>query len=144
MENILIYIQIAGAGIFAIAMIVFLIKMFIKKADKNKNGKIESEEISEADLQFTKEMIKESIKTIASGLLNLSGITGKNAYNMLYSQVKASKKIFEEVEEQNKTKTKGEQTKWEVSKEQQTAQEGHAETTNEDIELVALECSYPH
>lgn len=111
MENILIYIQIAGAAIFAIAMIVFLIKMFIKKADKNKNGKIESEEISEADLQFTKEMIKESIKTIASGLLNLSGITGKNAYNMLYSQVKASKKIFEEVEEQNKTKTKGEQTK---------------------------------
>lgn len=110
MENILIYIQIAGAGIFAIAMIVFLIKMFIKKADKNKNGKIESEEISEADLQFTKEMLKESIKTIASGLMNLSGITGKNAYNMLFNQIKASKKIFEEVEKQKTTNsTKKEQ-----------------------------------
>lgn len=120
MENILIYIQIAGAGIFAIAMLIFSIKMLIKKVDKNKNGKIESEEISYADMQFTKEMLKESIKTIANGLLNLSGITGKNAYNILFQQVKQSKKIFEEVEQQNKTKTKGEQTKWEVSEEQQT------------------------
>ena len=106
MENILIYIQIAGAGIFTIAMIIFSIKLLIKKVDKNKNGKIENEEISDADMQFTKEMLKESIKTIASGILNLSGITGKNAYNMLYNQVKASKKIFEEVEKE-KSKTKG-------------------------------------
>lgn len=111
MEKILIYIQIVGAAIFALAMAVLLIKMLIKKADKNKNGKIENEEISDADLQFTKEMLKESIKTIASGLLNLSGITGKNAYNMLYQQIKASKKVFEEVEQENKSKTKGEQTK---------------------------------
>lgn len=120
MENVLIYIQIVGAGIFAIAMTILLIKMLIKKVDKNKDGKIENEEISDADLKFTKEMLKESIKTIASGLMNLSGITGKNAYNMLYSQIKQSKKIFEEIEQQNKTKTKGEQTKWEVSEEQQT------------------------
>lgn len=111
MEKILIYIQIAGAAIFALAMAVLLIKMIVKKTDKNKNGKIESEEISDADLQFTKEMLKESIKTIASGLLNLSGITGKNAYNMLYQQVKASKKVFEEVEQENKSKTKGAQIK---------------------------------
>lgn len=110
MENILIYIQIAGAAIFALSMAVFLIKMFIKKADKNKNGKIESEEINAADLQFTKEMLKESIKTIASGLLNLSGITGKNAYNILLNQVKESKKIFEEVEKEKTTNsTKKEQ-----------------------------------
>lgn len=110
MENILIYIQIAGAAIFALAMAVLLIKMIVKKTDKNKNGKLESEEISDADLQFTKEMLKESIKTIASGLLNLSGITGKNAYNMLFNQVKASKKIFEEVEKQKtKNSTKKEQ-----------------------------------
>lgn len=110
MEKILIYIQIAGAVIFAFAMLIFLIKMFISKIDKNKNGKIESEEISQADLQFTKEMLKESIKTIATGLMNLSGITGKNAYNMLFQQIKQSKKIFEEVEKEKTTnQTKKEQ-----------------------------------
>lgn len=90
------YMEIAGSCIFFIAVLIFLIKMLKTKMDKNGNGKIEKEEISDADMQFLKEMLKESIQTIATGMQNLNGITGQNAYKILLSEVKASKKIFEE------------------------------------------------
>lgn len=97
-EEIKIYIELGGAVLFTIAMIILIIKISIKKIDKNKNGKIESEEIDDADIEFMKEMLKESITTIASGMLKLNGIKGKQGYDILLKQVKESKAIFEEIE----------------------------------------------
>lgn len=96
------YLEIAGSFIFFIAVLIFLIKMLKTRVDKNGNGKIEKEEISDADMQFLKEMLKESIQTIATGMQNLNGITGQNAYKILLNEVKTSKKIFEENEKKEK------------------------------------------
>ena len=103
MLNIKNYAETIGAIILTIVAIIILIKIFIKKSDKNENGKIEKGELEEADLKFCGELLKDSIITIAKGLSIQGGLTGKNTYNLMLNQVKNSKKIFEEIEkEKNK------------------------------------------
>lgn len=96
------YIEITIMLIIGIASLILLIKILLKKVDKNKNGKIEKEEINNADLQFLKEMLKESFITIATGLSNMGGITGKKSYNLILTELKNNKAIFEEQENQQK------------------------------------------
>lgn len=105
------YGELIIMGIIALCSVILLIKLLIKKVDKNNDGKIEKEEITDADMQFIKEMLKESIATIASGMLNLNGITGKRAYNLLLNETKKNKAIFDEIEK--KENEKGEDKKWE-------------------------------
>jgi len=110
-EKIKPYIELAIMVLIAISALILFIKLLIKKVDKNNDGKIEKEEITDADMQFLKEMLKESIATIASGMLSLNGITGKQAYNLLLNETKKNKTIFDELEK--KEKEKGEEKKWE-------------------------------
>lgn len=90
------YFQLIMAVILTITSIILLIKLFIKKVDKNGNGKIEKNEITDADLQFCKELLKESIKTIAIGLYQQSGMTSKQINNLMYDEIKKSKNLIEE------------------------------------------------
>lgn len=108
-EQIKTYLELAIMAIIAVCSLVLLIKMIWKKADKNNDGKIEKDEITDADMQFVKEMLKESIKTIATGMLNLNGLTGKKAYNLLLNETKKNKTIFDELEKEENEK--GEQKK---------------------------------
>ena len=97
-EKIKLYIELAGTIIFAIAMLIILIKITIKKRDKNNDGKLQLEELTDADTQFIKEMLNESIKTIATGMLQLNGLKGQKAYELMLNEVKKSKNIFKEIE----------------------------------------------
>lgn len=108
-EKIKPYIELAIMILIGISALILFIKLLVKKVDKNNNGKIEKEEITDADMQFLKEMLKESIATIATGMLNLNGITGKQAYNLLLNETKKNKTIFDELEKKEKEKEKGEQ-----------------------------------
>ena len=72
-QNIKTYAECIGAVILTIVAIIILIKIFIKKSDKNENGKIEKEELNEADIKFCGELLKDSIMTIAKGLSKQGG-----------------------------------------------------------------------
>ena len=80
----------------AISATIILFKIMFNKLDKNKNGKVEKEEITNADIEFCKELLKESIKTIATGMYLQSGLTSKQINNMLLSEVKKAKNIIDE------------------------------------------------
>lgn len=125
------YIELAITIIIGLCVLILLIRLIHKKIDKNNNGKIEKEEITDADMQFLKEMLKESIATIATGMLNLNGITGKQAYNMLLNETRKSKAIFDELEK--KENEKGEQKKWEEQQKELTSQEEEEEQQKESI-----------
>ena len=79
-----------------LSAIIILFKIIFNKFDKNKNGKIEKEELTTADIEFCKELLKESIKTIAIGIYQQSGLTSKQINNMLLSEVKKAKNIIDE------------------------------------------------
>lgn len=89
------YLELAGAITLLIASLIIIFKMLFKKIDKNKNGKIEKEEITEADMQFIKNLMQESIKTIASGIFKNSGLNNKQTYNFMLNEIKNSKNIIE-------------------------------------------------
>ena len=103
-EDLKNYLELAGALIIGIVALILLIKMLFKRVDKNGNGKIEKEEVTDADLEFTKQMLKESIQTIATGMLTIGGMTSKNAYSMLLNEAKKSKEIFEKEEAKKEDK----------------------------------------
>lgn len=90
------YIEFAITIVIAITALILLLKMLIKKRDKNGNGKIEAEEIDEADMQFCKELLKESIKTIAIGLNKQGGLNSQQINKMLLNEIKQSKTLIEE------------------------------------------------
>ena len=95
-EQIKPIIEFAITIMLAIITLILLIKMLFKKIDKNKNGKIEQEEITDADIEFCKELLKESIKTIAVGIYQQSGLTSKQINNLLLSEIKKAKNIIDE------------------------------------------------
>ena len=72
----------------AITALILLLKMLIKKRDKNGNGKIDAEEITDADMQFCKELLKESIKTIALGLNKQGGLNSKQINELMLNEIK--------------------------------------------------------
>ena len=90
--------------ILGIIALILLLKLIFKKLDKNKNGKIEKEEITDADIQFCKELLKESIKTIAIGLYKQGGLNTKQISNMMLNEVKKSKNLIEETIEKETNK----------------------------------------
>lgn len=102
LETIITYAQVIGSIIIAITAFIILIQILFKKLDKNKNGKIENEEIQPADLEFLKNMLKESFKTIANGLIDANDITGKKAYNLIFTNLKQNKKTIENIKKENK------------------------------------------
>ena len=100
-EEIKTYLELGIMIIIAIITVIMLFKLLFKKLDKNGDGKVEKEEITDADIKFIKEMLKESISTIATGMLTLNGLTGEKAYKMLLTEAKASKEIFNKLEKEN-------------------------------------------
>ena len=88
------YLELAGAITLLIASLIIIFKMLFKKIDKNKNGKIESEEITDGDIQFIKNLMQESIKTIALGICKNSGLNSKDTYNFMLNEIKNSKNII--------------------------------------------------
>ena len=96
LANIKFIIEFIIAIILGISAIIILFKVIFNKFDKNKNGKIEKEELTDADIQFCKELLKESIKTIATGIYQQIGLTSKQINNMLLSEVKKAKNIIDE------------------------------------------------
>ena len=144
LEKIKNYLELAIMIIVAICSIILMCKLIIKKIDKNENGKIEKDEITDADMQFLKEMLKESISTIATGMMNLNGITGKKAYNLLLNETKKNKAIFEELEQKENEK-KGETQKWEEQQKELTSQGDEGEQQDADLKSVEVEykISYP-
>lgn len=105
-EQIKPIIEFAITIMLAIITFVLLMKMLFKKIDKNKNGKIEPEEITDADIEFCKELLKESIKTIAIGMYQQGGMNSKQINSMMLKEIKNSKNLIEETikkeEERNK------------------------------------------
>ena len=96
LAHIKFIIEFMIAIILGISAIIILFKIIFNKFDKNKNGKIENEELTTADIEFCKELLKESIKTIAIGIYQQSGLTSKQINNMLLSEVKKAKNIIDE------------------------------------------------
>ena len=94
--------------VVGIIALILLLKMVFKKLDKNKNGKIETEEISEADLEFCKELLKESIKTIALGLYQNGGLNSKQINSMMLKELKNSKDLIDETIKKEKEKKNNE------------------------------------
>ena len=106
--NIKAYIEFGITIILAITALILLLKMLFKKIDKNKNGKIEKEEITDADIEFCKELLKESIKTIALGMYQQSGMNSKQVNAMMLKEVKNSKNLIEETIKKEEEKNKNE------------------------------------
>ena len=79
-----------------------LIKLVFKKLDKNKDGKIENEEISKEDMKFLQEMLKESFKTIANGLIKENNISSKTAYSIIFENLKRNKNTIKNLEKESK------------------------------------------
>jgi len=105
-SNIKFWVEIIGAICLMIATIILLIKMLTKKIDKNKDGKIDKEEITNEDIEFCKELLKDSLKVIATGLAKQAGLSAKQAYNLTLEEVKKSKTIFEkEIEKEGEDKS---------------------------------------
>ena len=102
--NIKEYIEFGITIIVAITALILLGKMLFKKLDKNNNGKIEKEEITEADIQYCKELLKESIKTIALGMYKQGGMTSEQINTMMIKEIKNSKNIIEETIKKEKEK----------------------------------------
>lgn len=90
------YIEFAITILIAITALILLLKMIIKKRDKNKNGKVDAEEIDEADMQFCKELLKESIKTIAIGLNKQGGLNSQQINKLMLNEIKQSKTLIDE------------------------------------------------
>lgn len=101
-------IEFGIAVILGIIALTLLVKMLLKKADKNNNGKIEQEEITDADIQFCKELLKESIKTIALGMYKQGGMNSKQVNSMMLKEIKNSKNIIEETIKQEEEKNNNE------------------------------------
>ena len=95
-QQIKTYIEFAITIVIAITALILLLKMLIKKRDKNGNGKIEADEIDEADMQFCKELLKESIKTIALGLNKQGGLSSKQINELMLNEIKKSKTLIDE------------------------------------------------
>lgn len=96
LANIKFIIEFIIAITLGLSTIIILFKIIFNKFDKNKNGKIEKEELTTADIEFCKELLKESIKTIAIGIYQQSGLNSKQINNMLLSEVKKAKNIIDE------------------------------------------------
>ena len=90
------YIEFAITIIISITALMLLLKMIIKKRDKNRNGKIDAEEITDADMEFCKELLKESIKTIALGLNKQDGLNSKQINQLMLNEIKKSKTLIDE------------------------------------------------
>ena len=90
------YIEFAITIIIAITALILLLKMLIKKRDKNGNGKLDAEEIDDADMQFCKELLKESIKTIAIGLNKQGGLDSQQINKLMINEIKKSKTLIDE------------------------------------------------
>ena len=108
LTNIKGLIEFGITIILGLAALILLIKMLFKKADKNNNGKIEKEEITDADIEFCKELLKESIKTIALGMYQQGGMNSKQVNAMMLKEVKNSKKLIEETIKKEEEKNKNE------------------------------------
>ena len=108
LTHIKFIIEFIIALTLAFTAIILLIKILLNKYDKNKNGKIEKEELTTADIEFCKELLKESIKTIAIGIYQQSGLTSKQINNMLLSEVKKAKNIIDETIKIEKEQEKNE------------------------------------
>lgn len=95
------YAQLIGSIIIGITALIMLIKLVFKKLDKNNNGKIENEEISKEDMKFLQEMLKESFKTIANGLIKENNISGKTAYSIIFENLKRNKNTIKNLEKES-------------------------------------------
>ena len=95
-QQIRTYIEFAITVIIAITALILLLKMLIKKRDKNDNGKIDAEEINDADMEFCKELLKESIKTIAIGLNKQGGLNSQQINKIMLNEIKQSKTLIDE------------------------------------------------
>ena len=105
LTEIKFYIEIAFYTLLAISSLILFFKLIIKKKDKNKNGKIDTEEISDADIEFCKSLLKDSFIAIGKGIMQNSNATAKQTLNLMITEMKKQKNV---VEEEIK---KGEQTK---------------------------------
>ena len=76
--------------IFSIIILITIKK--IKKETKTQNTKeIKITEVEPADLEFTKEMLKESFITILQGIIK-TGIPAEKTYNLMLNSLKKEKK----------------------------------------------------
>lgn len=96
LERIKAILELIGTILITISATILIFKLAIKKIDKNNNGKIEKEEITNADIEFTKELLKESFKTIAKGIFLETGLSSKKSYNLMLNEIKKNKNLIEE------------------------------------------------
>ena len=108
LAHIKFIIEFIIALTLGLSAIIILFKIIFNKFDKNKNGKIEKEELTTADIEFCKELLKESKKTITTGIYQQSGLTTKQINNMLLSEVKKAKNIIDETIKTEKEKENNE------------------------------------
>lgn len=79
-------------AIFSILILILSVKLKAKKTTKEtKETTNNITEVEPADLEFTKEMLKESFITILQGIIK-TGIPAEKTFNLMLSSLKKDKK----------------------------------------------------
>ena len=96
LSEIKFYIEIVAYSLIAISSLILFFKLIVKKKDKNGNGKIDAEEITDGDIEFCKALLKDSFIAIGKGIMQNSGANAKQTLNLMLSEMKKTKNIIEE------------------------------------------------
>jgi len=117
MNNWEFYLKIAMYIILMISAVVLLIKILYNKADKNKNGKLDKEEIESSNLAYVMSFLMDTLKMITKGIVNDIGCKVVTAEKLIAKALKnqdsnkIEKEIKEDFENQEKIKEQEENDK---------------------------------
>lgn len=117
MNNWEFYLKIAMYIILMISAIVLLWKIIFNKADKNKNGKLDKEEIDSSNVAYVMSFLMDTLKIITKGIVNDVGCKVVTAEKLIEKALKnqdsqkIEKEIKEDFENQEKIKEQEENDK---------------------------------
>lgn len=117
MDKIEQYIKLITYAVILITIICLAVKILKTKLDKNKNGKIEKEEIESNNYQYVMSFLIDTMKVITKGIVNDTGCKVITAEKLIEKAIKnqdntkIEKEIKEEFENQEKIKKQEEEDK---------------------------------
>ena len=99
MNNLEMYLKIIAYVLIVISGVILLFKLLFNKADKNKNGKIDKEEIESSNLAYVMSFLIDTLKIITKGIVNDTGCKVATAEKLIAKALKNqdSKKIEKEI-----------------------------------------------
>ncbi len=117
MNNWEFYLKIAMYIILMTSAVVLLCKILFNKVDKNKNEKIDKEEIESSDVAYVMSFLMDTLKIITKGIVNDVGCKVVTAEKLIAKALKnqdsqkLEKEIKEDFENQEKIKEQEENDK---------------------------------